>query len=1409
LSETYSPTDPLINDQWHLATLRLSLLWGEFTGEGISTGVFDDGLDKTHADLAGNYDASKEFIHNGSAYDPSTGSGVHGTAVAGLIGSVADNGLGGAGVSYGSTITGVNVFGSGPSMLDLVRHMAAFDTVNNSWNWTGKYSDNVNTGGGFGAQFQAALKHVADTGRGGLGTVIVNSSSNDWLSDQRNSNYSGFNQSRYTITVGAIDDTGDVSYYSTRGSSVLVSGPSNGGWKGLTTTDKTGGAGYSSGDYTDGFGGTSGSAPIVTGVTNLMLEASGNTLGWRDLQAILAITADQTGPTKIGGPITGNMAFGWTVNRARNVDGGGMHYSEDVGFGMVDAFEAVRFAEVWRNFGDAATSANEVKASASATIPGTLSVYDSATSSFTIDIADDVLVEHVDLTLTLSHSNVNELRIELVSPDGTKSIVMSPMGGGTYAANGWTWTFGSEALRGELSKGTWTVRITDTVGGGNEGYVTGYGLDVYGSAPKADDIYHYTNEFTKMLALDGGRSVLSDTDGGVDWINMAGMEANMAVDLDKRTATWGGNAMFTIAAGTLIENVVTGDGADVLIGNSVGNRLLGMRGSDTLEGGIGGDTLDGGAGADTARYAGSGASVNVDMANATQSGGDAEGDRLISIENVVGSAHADTIRGNAGANVLTGGRGDDLLDGRGGNDTAVYSGNISDYVLDRKTDSNGLTYYVVKDLRTGANDGTDRLYNIESLRFGNGSVSTATITERGLDGTAANDFIEGTTGADRINALGGNDTILGSLGADTIDGGEGIDTVDYSASTAGIDVDLTRGTQAGGDAHGDVVSGIENLTGSAYDDVLRGNALANLLVGGSGNDVLAGRAGADTLEGGAGSDTADYSGSMSEVAVDLTRTAQSGGDAEGDRLIGIENVTGSAHGDAISGDAAANVLSGEGGNDTLEGRAGADTLNGGAGTDTAYYASSASAVNVDLTRTSQSGGDAQGDVLNSIENVAGSSYADLLVGNGGANLLIGGSGNDTLAGGGGADTLVGGPGRDTADYSASDYAVDVDLNRRLQLGGHAEGDELTSIEGVLGSMHYDVLRGDGLANHLSGQGGDDILEGRGGADTLSGGDGDDTADYSASSHGVMIDLLKASQFGGDAEGDVLIGIENVTGTARTDYLAGDHRDNHIRAGGGNDVLVGREGGDTLDGGAGTDTVSYASSALGVNVDLTRFSQFGGDAEGDVLSGIENVTGSRHADVLKGDAGANLIDAGAGDDIVLISAGNDTILAGDGDDYVFDGAGAGHLHGGNGIDTVDFSYTNAGSVIRLDLGHATIGADVNTVRFFENVVGTAGADAIVGNSSANVLDGNFGNDVLTGGLGSDTFRFDNGFGNDVITDFTKGQDKVDFTALNIGFVDLTFEAFGQDVLVRVTGLEDTVLLRNVAAAGIGSSDFIFV
>ena len=445
------------------------------------------------------------------------------------------------------------------------------------------------------------------------------------------------------------------------------------------------------------------------------------------------------------------------------------------------------------------------------------------------------------------------------------------------------------------------------------------------------------------------------------------------------------------------------------------------------------------------------------------------------------------------------------------------------------------------------------------------------IIDDNLQGTPDPDFIFGDTGDDTLEGLGSDDTLNGSQGADSLDGGDGFDTADYSQSGSAVTVRLDLGTGSGAPgshADGDQLTNIEAIIGSNFDDLIVGQTTASSrLEGGLGDDTLIGGAGADTLDGGDDIDLVDYSGATDRVSARLDGIAGFFGDALGDIISNIENITGSAFDDILVGSDDSNQIEAGDGNDVVFAIDGNDTVMGGAGNDT----------------LNGQGGD------------------DLVIGDAGDDMLFGQSGNDTLIGGPGADNLDGGDGIDVVDYSSATDRVGARLDG---IAGFiaADGDTAMNIENLIGSAFNDTLVGSSDANQINGGAGNDAVFAQDGNDTLMGGAGDDTlrgqagddvflsdagsdilfggtgidlADYSNATRGVGARLDGMAGFAG-ANGDITTDIENLTGSAFDDILVGSMGDNQIDAGDGNDAVFALEGNDTIIGGIGDDTLNGQS-----------------------------------------------------------------------------------------------------------------------------------------------------------------------------------------------------------------------------------------
>ncbi|WP_428425126.1 calcium-binding protein [Pararhizobium sp.] len=481
------------------------------------------------------------------------------------------------------------------------------------------------------------------------------------------------------------------------------------------------------------------------------------------------------------------------------------------------------------------------------------------------------------------------------------------------------------------------------------------------------------------------------------------------------------------------------------------DRFVGHGGANWVNGGSGNDYIDGGAGNDE----------------------------------LVGAEGNDTLIGGSGDDIFwIGGSsfGIDIFNGGDGSDVIQLSGDVSvsyaDFGTTKAISVETFSFYGYNFNGTANADNFNfsGITTFSSSRYMNLYDGNDKFVGHGganwVNGGSGNDYINGAAGNDELVGAEGDDTLIGgsgddifwiggsSFGNDTIDGGAGSDVirldrntmvsrVDFSATKVkGVEFFSFYGYDFNGTTSADRFdfSGIQQFSsnrvmyldngndvfighngtnwvnGGTGKDYLDGGAGNDELTGAEDNDVLIGGAGADKLDGGAGTDTASYVSAKAGVTASLGNAAINTGDAKGDTYLSIEWLVGSSYADKLYGNNGANLLAGGAGNDILDGGAGTDRLDGGAGTDTASYASAKAGVTASLANAAINTGDAKGDTYVSIEQLAGSNYADKLYGNSGANLLAGGAGNDVLNGGAGNDVLYGGVG---ADYLVGGAGADT------------------------------------------------------------------------------------------------------------------------------------------------------------------------------------------------------------------------------------------------------------------------------------------------------------------------------------------------------------------------------------------------
>jgi Ca2+-binding RTX toxin-like protein len=548
-------------------------------------------------------------------------------------------------------------------------------------------------------------------------------------------------------------------------------------------------------------------------------------------------------------------------------------------------------------------------------------------------------------------------------------------------------------------------------------------------------------------------------------------------------------------------------------------------------------------------------------------------------------------------------------------------------------------------------------------------------------GTTGSDAYGGTAGADRIfgapqgqttpeygddtlSGAGGNDAISGSFGDNRLFGGDGDD-----------------GLSAG--------DGDDYMSGDAGADTIQAARGNDTIFGGNDNDTVYAFAGDgnDFIDGGAGLDTLDLSSGnfLNGVSIRLSTTAAQNTIGAGtDTIRGFETIIGSAFDDHLVGNGLANLLTGgSNGADTLEGGGGDDTLIGSTEPynfgDTASYSGAERGVTVslELQNRSQDTRGAGADWLQSIENLTGSAYRDLLTGDGGRNVLQGGGGYDTLVGVGGDDTYVldGVADPNRADpplppSSASLALAFLSYDSVVEQDGGGVDTVLVSrtsrtsytlaanVEnGTIATPEAFALTGNALANILTGNGNNDTLNGGVGDDTLTGGLGDDT---------YLVDRV----------GDRVV--------------------------------------ETIDFGlGGIDTVVASLSwTLGDQVEKLTLS---GRAVSGVGNGLANtITGNEGDNRLFGNAGADTLFGMAGNDSLSGGDGADALSGGIGDDTLLGGADADRISGSTGADQI-FGQAGADRFVYLDVGDssfAVVGRDV--LRDFKRVEGDridlAGIDA---------------------------------------------------------------------------------------------------
>ncbi len=777
--------------------------WRDSAGIGVNAGVVDDGFDPITTATFGNFSTalSRAFGSSTIAEPPE---GYHGTTVAGVIGA---SGLyeSPEGIAPGATIIGAKVDFSAATIALLAQAEAyaasVSSLVNNSWIFS-QYGLGQPNDPNYAAWY-ATIQQAVATDRGGLGSVLVFSAGNDRQHDS-NLALQPTTADYRVIAVAASDPNGLVASYSTPGSALLVAAVGDNVT--VVNTGESGGTAIVSG--------TSYAAPQVSAIVALMLSVNPN-LGWRDVQEILADSAYMPPPS----------ASGFTFNGAAQWNGGGMHFSNDLGFGVVDANVAVNLARAWTKQSTSTNLTSTTVADTSAFTVGT-----NATVSATVQVTAPIRIQHVQITITDTYLPFAASKITLVSPDGTSSVLVNQINAtdtenqaGVSDLSGATLT--SNAFWGENATGTWTLQIQD-IAGQTIGTITSFSLTFLGDRTSASATpLVYTPEFAALAAVSAARTTV--TPAGATTIDLIAMPGTTTINLNGGSGYIDGVAV-TLTAPLKNANADGDTGTVNLTGLARGgSELTGGDGTSTLTG-YGGDTINAGLGSTTIVTGHGGSSVTMSnlaastvtvtsgggdiihagqataMITLTGSKGDTIYDQSARLQFINGSGASKLVAGNGSVLVQAGAGGGTYTAGTGGNSQLIAGTGVVTFY----GSANG-------DVLTAAGSGADKL----------------------IAGAGAETLAGGTSiGSIILQAGSGADVMTSGLGQTTFIVGKGNSSIGISGQSDIVQV--TNGLGGGFDTVSGFRSGTDHLHLAGFAASAASSAIAGQQSDGNGGVTL-------------------------------------------------------------------------------------------------------------------------------------------------------------------------------------------------------------------------------------------------------------------------------------------------------------------------------------------------------------------------------------------------------------------------------------------------------------------------------------------------------------------------------------------------------------------------------------------
>ncbi|KAG6862079.1 hypothetical protein C0995_007209 [Termitomyces sp. Mi166 len=495
--------DPLFPYQWHLVndehpehTMNVAPVWEMgITGKGVITAVVDDGLDFTSEDLAPNFDAANSYDfndHEALPY-PKKSNDHHGTRCAGQI-AAAKNDACGVGIAHEAKVAGIRILSAPISDVDeAVALNYGFQNVSvYSCSWGPP--DNGKAMGSPSYLIKKSVLNGINNGRGGKGSIFVFASGNGGGHEDQ-CNFDGYTNSIYSVTVSALDYTGKHPYYSEKCAANMVAAYSSGSGNHIVTTDK------GKNECATTHGGTSAAAPNAAGVFTLAIQARPE-LTWRDIQYLCIETAKTVNPQD---PDWETIATG-------------KKYSYKYGFGVLDAYKFVTAAQKWDLvkpqawFDSPVVQLDDGEMDESKDYSGGTHIGPNGVMS-KIRITRAMLkehnfetLEHINVQVWIDHSRRGDVEVEIVSPNGIKSVLAKKRSGDEAETGFPGWVFMSVKHWGEDPVGDWTIKISDQNSLDESGKFLGWKMKFWGTTidprkarkyelPVVDNVLPPVNDF--------------------------------------------------------------------------------------------------------------------------------------------------------------------------------------------------------------------------------------------------------------------------------------------------------------------------------------------------------------------------------------------------------------------------------------------------------------------------------------------------------------------------------------------------------------------------------------------------------------------------------------------------------------------------------------------------------------------------------------------------------------------------------------------------------------------------------------------------------------------------------------------------------------------------------------------------